>query len=166
MLNAEIIGSEERSNGVNEKPTLYSTVIRTHKTAIKKPSDFGSRNGFTTSAGSLAAFNQVQNELSRLGQGQIAIPVKLEMESSLVNDPTLANYETPNFLNTKERNLGVNEGKFLNVPKLPMLTPSFVAQSQKDLKMIQQKLGNSKTKKEKINACKNYIFIKICLNFE
>jgi len=152
MLNAEIIGNEVRSTVANENPTLYSTVIHPHKTAIKHPNDFLSLRGFTTDAGSVSAFNAQQSELARLGQGEMAIPVKLEMSSSLVNDPTLSKYETPSFLNTKKEK--INGSQIIKVPKTPMLSPNIVAGSAKDLKMIQSKLSSAKNRKEKLNACK------------
>jgi hypothetical protein len=152
MLHAEIVGNQERSTGVNEKPTLYDTVISTHKTSIKHPQDFVPQRGFTTGAGSMDAFGQT--EIQRLGEGKLAIPVKLEMSSSLVKDPTMSQYETPSFLSTKSDRVD-KEGQFLNVPKAPMFSPEMVATSAKDIKMIKSKLDLAKSKKEKLNACNN-----------
>jgi hypothetical protein len=161
MLNAEILGNQERSTGVNEKPSIYESVIRTHRTSIKHPG-FGKGNpiGLNVSGEAMNQFRQ-QTELDRLhssGNGKLAIPVKLEMSENFLNDPTMSRYENPSFLSTKSQKKKEKGPKVIHVPKMPMISPSLQATSAKDIKMIKKKLNAAKSKKQKLKACKFYLF--------
>ncbi len=92
------------------------------------------------------------NEINKLSQGQISIPVHLETETSLVNDPTLSNYETPLFLSKNQRTLNA-KGLTMKVSKSPLLTPQIVNSNAQDINNIKRSLSATKTYHEKLRAC-------------
>lgn len=160
MLNAEILGVQEKSSGVNEKPSIYESVIKTHRTSIQRPK-FGKGNpiGLNVSEESMRQFLP-QNEAGRLGQGHISIPVKIQNTAFQLNDPTMSKYnDIPLFLSTKSET-DKKGPRTLNVPKMPMITPDLQATSAKDVKMIKSKLDSAKSKKQKLKACIVY-FLKL-----
>jgi hypothetical protein len=134
---------------------MYSTVITPTETSILHGESMNSMNsprGVQTSSAISDMLNGGQSlnnfqELQKLAAGQIAIPVKLETGSNIVNDPTLSNYETPLFLSTKQQQI------IKNIPKVPMLSPNLVAVSTADAKKIHASLSAAATKKQKMNAC-------------
>jgi hypothetical protein len=157
MLHAEILGNQEKSTGVDEKPSIYESVIKTHRTSIKHPGyGNGSQIGLNVGGEAMNQFIQSTeiDNLHNYGVGKIAIPVKLDM-NEYKNDPTMSRYENPSFLTTKTEDK--KNPRVINVPKMPMITPNFQATSAKDVKMIQNKLNSAKSKKQKLNAC-NYLY--------
>jgi hypothetical protein len=158
MLHAEILGNQERSTGVSEKPSIYESVIKTHRTSIKHPG-YGNKGQIGLNVGSEAMNQFIQNteidNLHKYGVGKIAIPVKIE-NNQYKNDATLSRYENPSFLTTKVEDK--QKPKYINVPNMPMISPNLQATSAKDVKMIKKKLNSAKSKKQKLNAC-NYFYI-------
>jgi hypothetical protein len=156
MLHAEILGVQEKSTGVSENPSIYESVIKTHRTSIKHPG-YGKGGQIGLNVGSEAMNQFIQNsELDRLhntGEGKIAIPVKLLKDENLYNDPTVSKYENPSFLTTKSEVEKSDSPKYINVPKMPMISPNLQATSTKDVKMIKSNLNPAKTKQQKIKAC-------------
>lgn len=156
MLNAEILGVQEKSTGVDQKPAIYESVIKTHRTSIQRP-NFGRGSQIGLNVGG-EAMNQFmpQDEAGRLGQGHISIPVKIRNTAFQLNDPTMSKYnDIPSFLSTKSE---AEKGpRTLDVPKMPMITPNLQATSAKDVKMIKKKLNAAKSKKQKLKACKYFL---------
>lgn len=185
MLTAQIMGKQNFSKSVNEKPAIYESVIKTHRTSIghnqnnqkyRNYPSFASNSNFNNnfnnenisfnygeneenSMRKFENFNsknfQSQNELKKLGQGRLAIPVKLAMDRKYSNEPVMSKYkyENPSFLSTKsEKKKG--KPRTINVPKMPMITPNLIAASKKDVKLIKKKLNKAKSKKQKLKACK------------
>lgn len=154
MLHAEILGVQEKSTGVSENPTIYESVIKTHRTSIKQPAyGKGGQIGLNVGSEAMNQFMQ-KTEIDRLhnsGNGKIAIPVKLLKDQNLYNDPTSSKYENPSFLSTKSE---VKKPRTINVPKMPMISPNMRARTVKDAKKIKNKLNSAKNKKEQIAACK------------
>jgi hypothetical protein len=159
MLNAEILGIQEKSTGVNEKPSIYESVIKTHRTSIRHPGyGHGEQIGLNVGSEAMNQFmrkTEIEN-LRKKGEGKIAIPVKLQMNEKIFNDPTMSRYENPSFLSTKSE----QKPKEINLPKMPMISPELKATSAKDVKMIKKKLDKAKNKKQKIKAC-IYIILNI-----
>jgi len=143
MSNAEIFGAGETKPGLNEKPTLYSTVIHPHATSTLTSDTIESHlnpTGFQTTASSSNMFTN--QEAARLGQ--MSIPVNLEM-GSITNDGALSSYETPMFLSKNQRQLPL-------LPKVPMLSPNLVANSHADTLKIKGTLSAARNKSQKIRA--------------
>lgn len=159
MLHAQILGNQERSTGVNENPSIYESVIKTHRTSIKHPGfEKGNQIGLNVGGEAMQQFiqNTELDKLHKTGTGKLAIPVKLQMTQDKYADPTMSRYENPSFLSTKkEKKKGP---KTINVPKMPMITPNMQAHSKKDVKRLKKKLDNAKTKKQKLKACKFFLF--------
>ena len=151
------MGVQEKSTGVSEKPSIYESVIKTHRTSIKHPG-YGKGGQIGLNVGSEAMNQFIQkSEIDRLhntGEGKIAIPVKLLKNENLYDDPTVSKYENPSFLSTKSETQKENTPRVINIPQMPMITPNFQATSAKDVKMIKSKLDSAKTKKQKLKACK------------
>jgi hypothetical protein len=157
MTNAEIIGNRGGpKRGMVEKPIMYDTVITAKSTSIRHGDEnvggFGS--SIQTSKGALSMFQG--GEINRLSQGEMAIPVKLEMKSNLMQDPTLANYETPSFLSKgQEKHALPLESKYpepIRLPKVPMISPNIQATSQLDAKKIKEHLKKANNSKQIIAA--------------
>lgn len=128
---------------------MYATVITPHATSVKHSNPANNvMRSFSGNSGTTSMFNQ-ETEVSRLSEGQLAIPVKIE-NTGILSDPTLANYEVPSFLSKKHKIL----------PSVPMISPNLLANSAKDLKRIKSKLSFAQTKKQKLVAC---IFSSKCL---
>jgi hypothetical protein len=152
MTNAEIIGNQGNYRpGLVEKPIMYDTVITPHSTSISHSGENQPKT-FQVSPGTLALFNQ-RTELKQLSKGEMALPVKIQMNANLVSDPTLANYETPSFLHLKQSPAEkLQYPEPIQLPKVPMLTPNIQAVSQSDIKKIKETLKKTRNLKEKMTA--------------
>jgi hypothetical protein len=160
MLHAEILGVQDKSTGVNENPTIYESVIKTHRTSIERPNfGKGEQVGLNVGAEAMEHFRQ-STEIDKLhesGNGKVAIPVKLEMNMKKLDDPTMSRYENPSFLSTKkDKKKAKGPKNIIHVPKMPMISPNLQATSAKDVKMIKKKLNAANTKPQKLKACNNY----------
>lgn len=161
MLHAEILGVQEKSTGVSDSPTIYESVIKTHRTSVKFPGyGKGEQIGLNVGSEAMSQFMQKNeiNNLRNFGVGKIAIPVKIE-NNHYKNDATLSGYENPSFLATKTEAKKNQRQKYptINVPKMPMISPNLQATSAKDVKMIKNKLNSAKSKKQKLAACNYFI---------
>jgi hypothetical protein len=155
MTNAEIVGLQQKRRGMNEKPTLYDTIVTPHATSIMHGDQLNNNNigGFNVNSAMATMFNQSQDETMRLSGGEIAIPVKLETHS-LVNDATLSGYETPLFLSKGQRKVS----KKITIPKNIMFSPKLVAKSAADAKKIKNNLTAAKSFRQKKVSCNFIIF--------
>merc|ERR1711976_48777 len=110
MLNAEIVGvnQSQTQKGVEEKPSLYTTVVTPHATSIRHENE-SIMAGFNANGGSLSMLRKSQDEVRRLSKGQMAIPVSIN--SGMTKDAALSNYETPSFLNKKEKKISHKKAK-------------------------------------------------------
>jgi len=133
MTKAEIIGQQASFSGVVEKPRMYDTIIAPHATGIRHAFDQRSKEFSTQEANSMT---NNQNEAGKLIQGQLNIPVRLATHG-LVQDPSLANYETPVFLTKKQDKVAENP---LPSAKTPSLSPDLTTTSSEDAGKIQTKL--------------------------
>jgi hypothetical protein len=97
MTNAEILGDKNRGTDLDQKPTLYSTVVTRHPTSVIHPSiPIGNKNIITDSA--------VADQFAerRLAPGQMELPTKL-VELDYFNDRNFRNLEKPVFLHTGQK---------------------------------------------------------------
>ena len=154
MQSAHILGNQRRQIGGNEKPAIWEK-IKIHRTSVSAgQSNFGNGNqGAMNVGGEAMKLLKRQNNLQKYGQGRQAVPVKMQMSNRYKNDPHFSNYENPTFLHMKSEKKPKGP-KTINVPKMPMITPFLQAASAKDVKLIQKKLKNTKTKKQKLKALK------------
>jgi hypothetical protein len=127
---------------------MYDTVITPHSTSIAHADHMN--GGLTLSAGAAAMFQQ--NEASKLAQGQLAIPVKIETGSKNIDD----NLETPIFIHKEQR--AATEDT-MNVEESSLITPSLASTSAADANNIKNSLSSAKTFEEKVGACKIYIYV-------
>jgi hypothetical protein len=130
---------------------MYSTVIDRHPTVITHPiaQPVSSSVPSAASAQLSAGYNpSPPNELERLSPGAYSIPVKIQ--GGALNDPTLAGYESPNFISKKEKIL---PGLEITTP-LPDAGINISSASTEDLKQLTAKLSASNDKKEKLETCK------------
>jgi hypothetical protein len=109
MSNAEIIG-ERDPTGIQEKPSLYSTVIESHNTSILHPQPQSMH--IPTSKKAAFAFSSEGQTSSPDNKNlptsrSMNIPVHMS-ETPIRNDPVLAGYETPQFEHKKMKNVSSN----------------------------------------------------------
>jgi len=130
---------------------MYSTVIDRHPTVITHPIVQPISSSVPTSATAhlAAGFNpSPNNEIERLSPGAYSIPVKIQ--GGAINDPTLAGYESPNFISKKEKIL---PGLDISIP-LPEAGINISSASSSDLNEVSTKLSASNSKDEKLQTCK------------
>lgn len=77
MANAEIIGDSNRSTDLDQKPTMYSTVVTSHNTSVVHPTKPIGKANIPLTSNSALLFGDHKNELDRLSPGQVAIPVQI-----------------------------------------------------------------------------------------
>jgi len=150
MTNALLVGPKQRSNGeVDENPTMYSTVIERHATVITHPM-IQPMSSSVTSTGAQSLSNGMNPsppsvEMDRLSPGAYSIPVKIQ--GGAINDPTLSGYESPKFIETKEKILPGAEGV-----ALPDVGATLTVTSADDVKEFTAKLGAAHNKEEKLET--------------
>jgi hypothetical protein len=99
-------------------------------------------NAFNVDSAQVHQEMQAQRSAQRLSPGSYNTPIK--MQNGAINDPTLAGYETPNFIHTKEK----------QIPQL-QLDPqsSLQAEAQKDIQNLMSQFDNVHDKNDKIGQC-------------
>lgn len=88
MTSATIVGHTD-SNTKEEKPTIYSTVIRRKPTSVTRPIPVTN-----------VRLPQVNIQQNVLPQGSFSVPVKIE--SNIITDPTMKDYVQPEIRITKK----------------------------------------------------------------
>jgi len=129
---------------------MYSTVITRHATSVLHPVP---KMGSTVnqSAGALFSSNpQKEYPVQQIHPGAYTIPVKLEMNDKVVNDPTLSIYkETPIIKGRSHVNeISKLAGKNTIAEEQIMMT-----QIKEDISKITSKIVNVKSNKQKIKIC-------------
>jgi len=151
MQNAEILGAVASPKGLVEKPVLYDTVITPHSTSISHANQINSlTQGLNAGPGAQAMF---QTETSKLAQGQVAIPVKIQSHSRVADD---YNFETPVFIHKGQSDITERNEDIIKVPETPMVTPANISTtSAQDTKAIRDRLSHAATYQEKVRALKS-----------
>jgi hypothetical protein len=131
---------------------MYSTVIERHATVITHPL-IQPMSSSVTHAAAQSLSNGMNpsppsSEMERLTPGAYSIPVKID--GGAINDPTLSGYESPKFIQKKEKILPGVEGV-----ALPDVGATLSVTSAEDVKEFTAKLGAAQNKEEKLETC-NY----------
>jgi hypothetical protein len=156
MTNAILVGSNSRRAGgleeVNlnnnyKKPSMYSTIINRHSTSVIHP--VPQPVNYAVNPATTSAFENSQTESAQLTPGAYSIPVKLQ--GGAVQDPTMSEYETPNFIHTGEKITPV--GNIHEAPKF-QLSPETNMQKvvQQDIKDFISQFDNAKDKADRIKV--------------
>lgn len=91
MTSVEIVGNTDKGDRkIEEKPTIYSTVIKKKSTTVSRPIQV------VNTGIKVKNFPQ-----ANLPQGSYSIPVTIQSEP--INDPTLTNYVSPEFRVNREK---------------------------------------------------------------
>jgi hypothetical protein len=141
---AEIVGGQQ-PNGVQEKPTMYSTIFSHHATSVLHPIP---KMGNTVSQAADALYSEKPAEdypVRKISPGEYAIPVKLEMNNRILNEPNTAGYEYPSITKSR-RSTELNklvQDKALGEDHIMM------AQVKEDINNITSKLKGVKTNPKK-----------------
>lgn len=88
MKTAELVGNSTQTEKTQEKPTIYSTVIKSRPTSISRPQPVRQQ----------ISINVQQQPLM---PGMFSVPVKIENN---FNNPTLSGYDTPQFKGQRKEN--------------------------------------------------------------
>jgi len=148
--NAEIVGKQDKKGGLDEKPTMYSTVIVRHPTSISHPVPKVG-NIVSQSAGALLTNDPVNDyPVRKISPGQYSIPVKLETKSNVIQDAVTSatsGYESPEFKgqSSEIQNLGDTFSH----------NQIFMTQVREDVNKITSRLKNVKNNKKKIKILNN-----------
>lgn len=135
---------------------MYSTVIERHSTVITHPipqpmATSVSHNAAQTLSSGMNP-SPPSNEMERLSPGAYSIPVKIQ--GGAINDPTLSGYESPKFIQSKEKVLNGSQDK-----SLPDLGASLSVTSADDIKQFTAELGAVQNKEEKMATCNKCLII-------
>jgi hypothetical protein len=132
---------------------MYNTVIEAHPTVIMNPqiqpaiykSTPDVTNAFNVDSAQVHQELEVQKQ--KLNPGSYSTPIK--MQSGAINDPTLAGYETPNFIHKKEKEIN-------NQLVQQLIDPAQNLQSvaAHDIQTIMSQFDNVHDKNDKISQCK------------
>lgn len=137
---------------------MYSTVINSHPTVIKHQIPQPTNIGVQTEVAKAFAINPAETLADKKIKSGYSIPIKIE--SGAINDPTLASYETPNFIHKKDTiingsGVGSSMGTFVLNPEV-YLKKHF----QEDINNVIAELDKSKDKEEKLSVCNFIIYFK------
>jgi hypothetical protein len=125
---------------------MYSTVVESRPTSIVHPAPqpdvvqlpYHAYNAFKNEANPEDFINTAPRS-----PGSYAIPVKID--SNQIQDPTLANYETPNFIHKSEKQIGG-----------PIVAPININQQVKtDIDSLVHSIDHVKTQNEKVKLLLN-----------
>lgn len=146
MKTASYVGKVPKE--VNSKPTIYSTVITSHPTAVIHP--VPQPVGYAVHQQTAGAFGtdsrSIQSEISKMRPGAYSVPVSIQ--GGAINDPTLSGYENPTFISKGEKALP-------NPPAQQLHPIGHIQNEMKDeIKTFVDQLDNAKDKQERIQICK------------
>lgn len=142
---------------------MYSTVIDRHPTIIKH--QIPQPRTITAHPDALKSFNinpadSLADKLRNSQPvGEFSIPLRLE--SGAINDPTLSDYETPNFIHKNENILN---NHLIPISDNPLgVNPEVFLKSnfQRDINTVLANLDHTKDKAQKISVCNKLIRILI-----
>jgi hypothetical protein len=150
MSNAILVGPVQAKGGLEENPSMYSTVIDRHATSVVHP--VPQPTNYQVHPAAARAFqSEPQLDVIKSTPGAYSIPVKIQ--GSGINDPTLSGYETPNFIHKGEKKLAPNSGSHhpVNIQTDMQMTV------QDDIQSFVAQFDNSHDKEERIKIC-NFLF--------
>ena len=153
MTSAILLGPTPSRGGLDENPSMYSTVIERHATTVVHP--VPQPINYAVRADQAKAFqvsqSDIQAEAAKMTPGAYSIPVKLQ--GGAINDPTLSGYETPNFIHKGERELPANGG---HAQATQAVNPEAHMQSsiQQDIQTFVAQFDNAHDKQERTTVRK------------
>jgi len=146
--NAEIVGgSLQKSSGMNEKPTIYETVITRRGTSVLHPiQKMGSQR--LSNADALYFQDPTSDfPVRKIKPGQYAIPVHLETSSRVFSEANQKGYEIPAFKAQDEfQRMAGRQNNFED--------QIFMTQIKEDANRITSKARKTKGTKNKIKVLK------------
>ncbi len=134
---------------------MYSTVVKSHSTVVMHPEP--QPTGTSVSPQVAAAFAMdspsLPNQPSTLSPGAYSIPIQIQ--GGAIKDPTLAGYETPNFIHTREKMLNENgkNSEQSAIDPVNLLRDNV----QNDIQSFMNQFDNARDKEEKIKICIYYL---------
>jgi hypothetical protein len=154
MTNAILLGPTPSKGGLDENPSMYSTVIERHATSVVHPIPQPTNYGLHPQAAQAfqVSHQEIQSEAAKLTPGAYSIPVKIQ--GGAINDPTLSGYETPNFIHMKEKQLPTN-GSHAQAD-IQHINPETHMQNaiQQDIQTFVAQFDNAHDKQERTKICK------------
>jgi len=148
MSSAMLVGPKSATG--SEKPTMYSTVINSHTTAIKHETPQPRGLGVHPAAAGAFAVDPAQTlamhekEINQVPSGAYSIPVQMNAATHVGDG-----FETPNFMHKKERKIQESEG--MQTGSESSDPAVFLQQNmQKDISDFTAQFDNTKDKAERI----------------
>jgi len=143
MTSAEILGDKPRNTDLDQKPTLYSTVVTSHPTSVIHPAKpLG--NAIITSSDVADQFGGLEER--KLPPGSFSSPVKI-MNLNL-KESGFGEMEKPVFITKGQKNLATNKSETKNIPMTgptQKISNEVVKPSQLDAQTIKNRLKDLKS---------------------
>ena len=131
---------------------MYSTVIESRPTAVMHP--LPQPSGFKASQSTIEAFKTSKEEIAaqaeKLAPGAYSIPVRIQPETN--NDPTLSDYVTPSFIQSKKEKQIVTSEETVS-PQVSMQRAI-----EGDIKQLTNKIEITANKEDKIKVRMDIFF--------
>jgi hypothetical protein len=145
MTSALLLGPKQSSKGgLDEHPSMYSTVIERHATTVVHPVPQPTNYAVHQDAArTFDLSSEIHAEAAKINPGSYSIPVKIGPS----NDPTLSGYETPNFIHKGEK-------KMENNHPAGNIAPSLEDSMKQDIETFVAQFDNAKDKQERVSVCK------------
>jgi hypothetical protein len=137
MASAEILGDKPRNTDLDQKPTLYSTVVVSHPTSVIHPTKpLG--NAIITDSAVADQFGGLERQLP---PGSFASPVKIANLN--LNDKGFGEMEKPIFISKGQKTVTESQSEDKNVPMLgntQAISNEVVKASQLDATTVKARL--------------------------
>ena len=157
MTSAILLGPTPSKGGLDENPSMYSTVIERHATSIVHPIPQPLNYAMHPQAAQAFHVSQqeIQSQAAKLTPGAYSIPVKIQ--GGAINDPTLSGYETPNFIHMKEKQIPAQGSHPLE--NTQHINPEVDMKNaiNQDIQTFVAQFDNAHDKQERTNICKQHI---------
>jgi len=153
LTKVQYVGTVDNKKGLNEKPTMWSTVITNRPTSVTYPVPKLNTSIIIPEANAFLDPSELSGEstsndepLAHRLEGKYSIPVVIK-QNSLTN-PVLGNYENPLFIHKSEKINGIDKREYEKRP----LNQQMNSQIHEELEIVRNRLKSSRSDEDKINA--------------
>jgi len=155
LTNVQYVGKVDNKKGLDERPTMYSTVISNRPTSISYPVPKLNKsvispegNAFLDPSEHSSESTSNDEPLAAKLDGQYSIPVVIKQNE--LSNPVLGNYENPSFIHKNEKIM--NKNKVSDSSENLPLKDVMSNQISEELQILNNRLKTARSNEEKISA--------------